>query len=92
MFQDEFLDLLVRDLRRRTMDRQFGVTYRQDRIRLCGCVCFYTYAIGIRVAQVEKVFRIGRVGFGFEDTLDTVRAANTHGESHAAYEDVHIVL
>jgi len=53
---------------------------------------FYTYTIGIRVAQVEKVFGIGRVGLGLEDVLDTVRAANTHGESHTTDEEVHIVF
>jgi len=55
-------------------------------------VDFYTYTIGIRVAQVEKVFGISRVGVRLEDVLDTVRAADTHGESHTTYEDVHIVF
>jgi len=55
-------------------------------------VGLYTYTIGIRVAQVEKVFGIGRVGLGFEDVLDTVGAADTHGESHTAYKYVHIVF
>ena len=92
MFQDEFLDLLVRDLRRRTMESQFGVSMR-TKLGLYVCVWgFYTHTIGIRVAHVEKVLGIGRVGLGFEDVLDTVRAAETHGESHTTYEDIHIVF
>ena len=63
----------------------------ETKFGLCGCG-LYTYTIGIRVAQVEKVIGIGRVGLGFEDVLDTVGAADTHGESHTAYKYVHIVF
>jgi hypothetical protein len=93
MFQDEFLDLLIRDLQRRTMmERQFGVIDETDKIWAICVWGSYTYPIRIRVAQVEKVLGVGRVGLGFEDVLDTIRAADTHGESHATDEDVHIVF
>jgi hypothetical protein len=75
------------------MERQFGVTTRQNLGYICVVGWFlYTYAIGIRVAHVEKVLGVCRVGLGFEDVLDTIRAADTHGESNATDEDVHIVF
>lgn len=93
MFHDEFLDLLVRDLRASHKWKvRVGVSMRQDSGYMrVGGFYIYTYTIGIRVAQVEKVLGVGRVGLGFEDVLDTIRAADTHGESNATDEDVHIV-
>ena len=51
-----------------------------------------TYTIGIRVTHVEKVLRVCRVCFRFKNILDTVCAADTHGKTHSANQDVHVVF
>jgi drug/metabolite transporter superfamily protein YnfA len=50
------------------------------------------YSVGIRVTHVEKVFGIGRVCLGLKGVLGTLCAADTHGKSHAAYKEVHVVF
>ena len=52
MFQDEFLDLPVRDLRRRTMKKSVW-SIDETKVRATWMWGFYTYTIGIRVAHVE---------------------------------------
>jgi len=52
----------------------------------------YTYAIGVRIAQLEKFLGVSRVYLGFENVFDAVCAADAQAKSHAAYEDVHIVF
>ena len=53
---------------------------------------YYTYTIGIRVAQLEKFLGVRRVCLGFKNVFDAVCAADTQAKSHAAYENVHIVF
>jgi hypothetical protein len=53
---------------------------------------YYTYTIGVRVAQPEKFFGVSRVCLGFEYVFDAVCATDAQAKSHAAYEDVHIVF
>ena len=50
------------------------------------------YSVGVRIAHVEKVVGVGRVCLGLKDVLGALCAADTHGESHAAHEDVHVVI
>ena len=50
------------------------------------------YSVGVRVAHVEKVVGVGRVCLGLKDVLGALGAADTHGKSHAAHKDVHVVV
>ena len=50
------------------------------------------YSVWVRVAHVEKVVGVGRVCLGLKHVLGALCAADTHGKSHSAHEDVHIVV
>ena len=50
------------------------------------------YSVGVRVAHVEKVVGVGRVCLGLKDVLGALCAADAHGKSHAAHENVHVVV
>jgi hypothetical protein len=85
--KDVFLDLLVRDLGGLSQRLQKEGEKSRRRLRLNRA-----YSVGICVSHVEKVFCIRRVCLGLKDALGTFCTADTHGESHTANEDVHIVI
>jgi hypothetical protein len=89
-----FLDLLVCDLQHHVVVGQSVSTTRADKlgVRWGGEGTNGAYSVGIRVPHVEKVFGIDRVCLGFKDVLGVVCAADTHGKSYTAYEDVHVVF
>ena len=84
---DVSLDLLVRDLQ-----RQVDKSMVRKRRGCEGGELIAPYSVGVRVPHVEKVFGIGRVCLGLKDVLGASRTADTHGKSHAAHEDVHVVF
>lgn len=53
---------------------------------------YHTYTIGVRIAQLKKFLGISRAWLGFENVFDAVCTADAQAKSHAAYEDIHIVL